>query len=590
MEKLYKKTGWKNKPNLSTPLGASNLKKIDEALDGLDNRTIELNNKDAEQGRHIEELYAETRNNTQAIEEVRESTQYIDSSKIVTNKSGAPVYIDDASNMNIENIVFYGESKQVQTTGKNLLQNTAVTRTDAGLTYTVNSDGSVTVNGTATGLSIVKVGSFKNTDKDLILSGCPSGGNTNTYKLSYYHETTQVNDFGSGVTLPKNDLTYEVRIVIYGSTKINNLTFYPMIRLSSANATYEPYTGGKASPNPDYPQYIEGSSVGSVRVYRKNLLNENGLSIWTHNGITFTPVYENGLLKHINVNGTATANAYYTCKSSRIKSGSYVLSGFENPSSNIRSYINSGGAEIASDVRDNGNFNLASDADVTFVIKVSSGVTMNNVKCYPMIRPTFFTDGTYEPYESQFASLTSSMYFLDGIGDLKNYIDLERGVLVEKVKNVTLNGSEAWYKHDEQYPHLFKTSITPYANGNVPLLCSHFPYDSGDLMGGKDGCRFRLANSADVFYVSSSQHTDASAFKSWLASNPVTLVYPLAEAEETELPKADIDAIKALHTYRPNTIVDAQDTLIDVQYVADTRIYVDKKIEALANSILSMVN
>ena len=120
MEKLYKKIGWKNKPNLSTPLGASNLKKIDEALDGLDNRTIELNNKDAEQGRHIEELYAETRNNAQAIEEVRESTQYLDSSKIVTNKSGAPVYIDDASNMNIENIVFYGESKQMQTTGKNL--------------------------------------------------------------------------------------------------------------------------------------------------------------------------------------------------------------------------------------------------------------------------------------------------------------------------------------------------------------------------------------------------------------------------------------------------------------------------------------
>ena len=59
MEKLYKKIGWKNKPNLSTPLGATNLKKIDEALDGLDNRTIELDNKDAEQGRHIEGLYAE---------------------------------------------------------------------------------------------------------------------------------------------------------------------------------------------------------------------------------------------------------------------------------------------------------------------------------------------------------------------------------------------------------------------------------------------------------------------------------------------------------------------------------------------------
>jgi hypothetical protein len=207
-----------------------------------------------------------------------------------------------------------------------------------------------------------------------------------------------------------------------------------------------------------------------------------------------------------------------------------------------------------------------------------------------MIRPTFFTDGTYEPYESQMASLTSSMYFLDGIGDLKNYIDLKRGVLVEKVRSIILNGSEAWYKHDEQYPHLFKTSIAPYANGNIPLLCSHFPYSSGSLTTGLDECRFRLADSADVFYVSSSKHTDASAFKSWLASNPVTLVYPLATPKETAIPTAELNELREflkLHTYKPNTIVDAQDTLIDVQYVADTKAYIDSKFRELATVIVN---
>ncbi len=106
MEKLYKKIGWKNKPNLSTPLGATNLKKIDEALDGLDNRTIELNSKDAEHSRHIEGLYVETRKNAQAIE------SSLDALKIIPTASGNTAYMDDASNMGLERIDLYGESKQ----------------------------------------------------------------------------------------------------------------------------------------------------------------------------------------------------------------------------------------------------------------------------------------------------------------------------------------------------------------------------------------------------------------------------------------------------------------------------------------------
>lgn len=43
MEKLFSKINWQNRPNSSTPLGATNLNKIDYALDEIDNRVIELN-------------------------------------------------------------------------------------------------------------------------------------------------------------------------------------------------------------------------------------------------------------------------------------------------------------------------------------------------------------------------------------------------------------------------------------------------------------------------------------------------------------------------------------------------------------------
>ena len=42
-KKLFSKINWQNKPSSATALGATNLNKIDYALDEIDNRVIELN-------------------------------------------------------------------------------------------------------------------------------------------------------------------------------------------------------------------------------------------------------------------------------------------------------------------------------------------------------------------------------------------------------------------------------------------------------------------------------------------------------------------------------------------------------------------
>jgi hypothetical protein len=80
----------------------------------------------------------------------------------------------------------------------------------------------------------------------------------------------------------------------------------PILYFGTEKPAYEPYCGGVPSPNPEFPQEIE--NVGVVR----NLLDCSRLGKLTHEGVTYTPVYdENGLLEYIEVNGTATADYYY---------------------------------------------------------------------------------------------------------------------------------------------------------------------------------------------------------------------------------------------------------------------------------------
>lgn len=126
-------------------------------------------------------------------------------------------------------------------TGKNLLQNTASTKTLNGVTFTVNSDGSVIANGTASDGAIFELDPAITLQSDCVLTGCPDGGSGSKYllvaKLGSY---TYISDSGDGVNLPAN--TYRIYIAIYSGQVCDNLTFYPMIRKTEiTDDTYEPY-------------------------------------------------------------------------------------------------------------------------------------------------------------------------------------------------------------------------------------------------------------------------------------------------------------------------------------------------------------
>lgn len=127
----------------------------------------------------------------------------------------------------------------------NSLDNTASTITKNGLTFTVNSDKSVTVVGTPTADTFIIINTYTEKQGQHILSGCPSGGSASGYRLYCYNVSTNITintDLGEGVefTLDEN-LEIGVSILVKSGTVMNH-TFYPMIRPADIeDDTYMPY-------------------------------------------------------------------------------------------------------------------------------------------------------------------------------------------------------------------------------------------------------------------------------------------------------------------------------------------------------------
>jgi len=132
---------------------------------------------------------------------------------------------------------------------KNLLPNTAISQTIRGVTFTVNADGSVTANGTATegNASLLN---WSNTltlpPGKYIFSGCPSGGSSTTYALLIQDEpyTESIFEYGDGAVIDISETkTFHPYFgYVKNGVTVSNLTFKPMLRLASdPDDTYVPY-------------------------------------------------------------------------------------------------------------------------------------------------------------------------------------------------------------------------------------------------------------------------------------------------------------------------------------------------------------
>ena len=144
---------------------------------------------------------------------------------------------------------------EVETVGSNvnLLENKAITQTINGITFTVNQDGSIMANGIATTNTTFKINNdiVPKNISNLILSGCPNKGSTDTYdlKIELYKNgvwTKALYDFGNGVNT--GDLSEYTSCKISVTTRkdynTNNLIFKPKLEKGSKATPYSPHRNG----------------------------------------------------------------------------------------------------------------------------------------------------------------------------------------------------------------------------------------------------------------------------------------------------------------------------------------------------------
>lgn len=130
---------------------------------------------------------------------------------------------------------------------KNLLPIENGSKTINGITWTVNNDGTLIANGTATAQSDFEIGTVYGVfdGPEYVLSGCPYGGSEYTYNLFMHDSDYYYNyiDYGNPVLLENlyNTVSYKVVASVMQGQTVENLVFKPMINAGNAAGQFEMY-------------------------------------------------------------------------------------------------------------------------------------------------------------------------------------------------------------------------------------------------------------------------------------------------------------------------------------------------------------
>lgn len=305
---------------------------------------------------------------------------------------------------------------------KNLLKNNAVTTTKSGITFTVNDDKSVTVNGTNTSSSSTYIqlcGLVNYGNSKLIAS---IGQNTTDVYMAIYDSDWNWIGTGSAGTISFENSSKKrlVRLVVKPGVTINNVTFYPMLRYADIpDSTYEPY---KESVDERLIQNKSDIAVNksTLGYQRKNILDETGyLSSITSVTRGTKSISGNQITL------TATAADCYTKPNADSDGGfrisvepntDYILSWESDNSNSGNVYIfMNGTTDGRKSANNNGSKTLkfTTNSDTTFitirlgVANSGDSITYSNI----MLRYADILDDTYEPYQPSVQDQIIGTYF-----------------------------------------------------------------------------------------------------------------------------------------------------------------------------------
>ena len=298
---------------------------------------------------------------------------------------------------------------------KNLLKNTAVTKTVNGVIFTVNDDKSITVSGKNTSSSTIfytvcQTGELSlEIGKTYIMTGCPANNKDDNGKTLCYLRADKTggliaSDYGNGVTFSTSETSNPTYALIWvgGNADFTDkpVTFKPMLRYADiTDDTYEPYKESvdKRLINNTSDIAINRTTLG---YQHKNLLKPT--SSKTRAGITYT-VNQNG---SVTLTGTSTTGSSYNYFSIPVtlQPGKYKVNGMPSTSSNSTYRVDlraneSGGTAYGYGAKEfEVEFTETTTAYYMIRIDGSYKESLNGVTFYPMVRYADIVDDTYEPY------------------------------------------------------------------------------------------------------------------------------------------------------------------------------------------------
>ena len=339
-------------------------------------------------------------------------------------------------------------------------------------------------------------------------------------------------------------------------------------------SNYEPYTGGKPSPSPEYPQEIESAGKSGkigVTVTGTNLLPfevgqkgngfeafADGVQIDTDRNVDIYAVGRNNANVESGYDEFAlmTAGKYYIYSDTRDvylygvvwRKGKNVVLGYS---------VGTNAAQI--EIMDGDKFRIFLRTAAAFKGKVKA-----------MITRTPMNATSYEPYKPVQKLIVPTPNGLPGIpvSSGGNYtdekgqqwvcdeVDFKKGVYVQRVATETPKAKWKNFEETADVPNRYCISgalVNRYRDGSTKCLISHGIYANWGIAPGW------ALNSTTFYYHPKEDVTKEEAKEQILgfinSANPLTFLGQLETPIEKPLTTEQLATYKALRTYSPTTTV-----------------------------------
>nr|DAV64726.1 MAG TPA: hypothetical protein [Caudoviricetes sp.] len=453
----------------------------------------------------------------------------------------------------LERLELGGKTEQVQTSGKNLANANVY---EQGYLTSVNAGDKVSLTQMQKSFTTnMEVSSMQGKNVSVSVRTKEKTGKKYVFTDETDTIITGVFDTGSNnysefknITIPKNakKLFFSVTYDAQENTELQ-------VELGTTVTTYEPYTGGKPSPSPEYPQEIknsgkwnEGTQKYEIEVVLsgKNLLDitacEDGKTLDANGNIVnnanallsdFIPCFSK--TSYCRVEGHFTAVSFYDVEKNKIGFINQYDPCFATPDKcrYFRFSLNKTKADYEKAVANVG---------------------------------TALMD--YEPHKKpQFLTLTSDRPITkwDKLVEQGGEIGwLYAGVVIDRFDGQSNKISIANKRGDVQN---FSIRFENVANGNGnsdifvdkyrAVQLSYTKAEYGICCNWNDGVKYFSAPNENVATV--------DEFKAWLVENPLKIAYETTNPEFVPLSESEQNAIRALKTYYPTTVITADGGELD---------------------------